>query len=188
MRDSPWVASPVPIHRDVIGRTEAPMTQTTQAQHDRLVTLGDTDLTVHDPTEDIRGRTVADRDGKEIGKIDGLMIDRDEQKVRYLKVEAGGFLGIGQRHFLIPVDAITRVGDDTVQINETQERVVGAPGYDPTLGPEASYWDSLGGYYGFMPFWGMGYGYPMYPYYGMTGGDRGHAAADDKWPDQGGKS
>ncbi|MDQ2787798.1 MAG: PRC-barrel domain-containing protein [Chloroflexota bacterium] len=164
------------------------MTPTTQTQHDRLVKLGDTDLTVHDPAEDIRGHTVADRDGKKIGKVDGLMIDRDEQKVRYLQVEAGGFLGIGERRFLIPVDAITRIGDDTVQVNETQERIIGAPGYDPKLGPVPAYWGTLGSYYGYMPFWGMGYGgYPMYPYYGMTGGAHGQPEAADKRSDQGGK-
>jgi len=145
------------------------MTHSTQTPHERLVKLGDTELTVRDPAEDIRGRTVKDRNGKAIGKVDGLMIDRDEQKVRYLQVEAGGFLGLGERHFLIPVDAITGIFGDNVHINETQERVVGAPGYDPKLGPTPTYWDSLGGYYGYLPFWGMGYGgYPMYPYYGET--------------------
>jgi len=170
------------------------MTHTTQTQHERLVKLGDTDLTVSDPAEDIRGRTVRDRDGKEIGKVNGLLIDRDEQKVRYLQVEAGGFLGLGERHFLIPVDAITRIVGNYVHINETQERVIGAPGYDPTLGPEPSYWDRLSGYYGYLPFWGVGYGgYPLVPFYGLgrgygtRGGYHGNAQADNKWPDQGGK-
>ena len=142
------------------------MTHTTQAQHERLVHLGDSDLTVSDPAEDIRGCTVKDRHGKKVGTVDGLMIDQYVQKVRYLQVESGGFLGLGQQHFLIPVDAITGIFGDNVHINETQERVVGAPGYDPKLGPEPSYWDELGGYYGYLPFWGMGYrGYPMYPHY-----------------------
>ncbi len=165
------------------------MTHTTQGPHERLVKLGDSDLTVRDPAEDIRGRTVKDRNGKDIGKVDGLMIDRDEQKVRYLQVEAGGFLGLGERHFLIPVDAITRISGDDVHINETQERVIGAPGYDPKLGPEPAYWGTLGSYYGYMPFWGMGYGgYPMYPYYGAASDEHGHAEGDDKWPDQGSKA
>ncbi len=144
------------------------MTATTHNPHERLVKLGDTDLTVRDPAEDIRGRTVEDRNGKDIGKIDGLLIDQDEQKVRYLQVEAGGFLGLGERHFLIPVDAVTRIVGDYVHIDETQERVIGAPGYDPKLGPAPTYWDDLGGYYGYMPFWGMGYDYPLYPYYEET--------------------
>ena len=147
------------------------MTAATQQPHERLVKLGDTDLTVLSPADDIRGRAVEDRDGKKIGTVEGLMIDRDERKVRYLQVEAGGFLGLGERHFLIPVDAVARVDAADVRVNEMRERVVGAPGYDPELGPAPTYWDDLGGYYGYMPYWGLGYGgYPLYPYYGAIRG------------------
>jgi sporulation protein YlmC with PRC-barrel domain len=47
-----------------------------------LLRLSDTDLKVADSTEDIRGRKVVDKDGKEIGDVDDLMIDDFERKVR----------------------------------------------------------------------------------------------------------
>ena len=44
-----------------------------------LSLLRDSDLTVADPDEDIRGRTVKDKDGKEMGRIDDLLFDADVQ-------------------------------------------------------------------------------------------------------------
>ena len=138
------------------------MSQTTKPT---LVKLGDTELTVGDPNEDVRGRTVLDRNNDEIGHVDALMIDDRDTKVRFLQVAAGGFLGLGERKFLIPVDAITRIDADHVHIDQTRERVANAPVYDPTLVAEHDYYDDLYGYYGYAPYWAPGYAYPAYPYY-----------------------
>jgi len=129
-----------------------------------LIKLGDTDLTVADPAEDIRGHTVVDQQGEDIGHVDGLMIDEDERKVRFLQVAAGGFLGIGEKTFLIPVDAISRIEDDQVRVDQTRERIVGGPSYDPDLVKQPDYFENSYGYYGYVPFWGAGYAYP-----GMAG-------------------
>lgn len=135
------------------------------AQTDRgaLVRLKDTELTV-EPAEDIRGHNVYDREGEEIGHVDDLLVDDREGKVRFLQIAAGGFLGLGERKFMVPVDAVTRVQDGEVRIDQTRERVVGTPEYDPEV-VEERYWDDLYGYYGYTPFWAPGYTYPGYPYY-----------------------
>lgn len=132
-----------------------------------IVKLGDTDQTVADPAEDIRGRDVIDRDGEDIGKVDALMIDEGEGKVRFLQVKGGGFLGIGDQTVLIPVDAITRIEEDRVHVDQTRERVAGGPRYDPDLAQERTYWEEAAGYYGYGPYWGAGYAYPAYPFYGV---------------------
>jgi hypothetical protein len=59
--------------------------------------------------------------------------DAAERKVRILEVRAGGFLGLGDKHFLLSVDAVTSVGEDAVHVNETRERIVHSPAYDPHL-------------------------------------------------------
>jgi hypothetical protein len=51
---------------------------------------------------------------------------------------AGGFLEIGDRHVLLPVDAITRVGKRDVLVNQTRERITGSPAYDPKLSEKAT--------------------------------------------------
>jgi sporulation protein YlmC with PRC-barrel domain len=129
-----------------------------------LVKLGDTDLTVADHAEDIRGRKVLDREREEIGKIDDLFIDQKEQKVRFLEVSAGGFLGLGETKFMIPVDAITAISADEVRIDQTRERVTGAPRYTPELA-DRRYLVNMYRHYGYAPYWGAGYVYPPYPYY-----------------------
>lgn len=130
-----------------------------------LVKLSDIDETVADREEDIRGRNVKDRNGEDIGKVDELMIDSDEHKVRFLEVASGGFLGIGQDKTFIPVDAITAIDADEVHIDQTREHVAGAPAYDPDLVDQTPYYESVYGYYGVTPFWGAGYVYPGYPFY-----------------------
>ena len=128
-----------------------------------LLRLSDSDLTVSDPAEDIRGRAVVDRDGEEVGKVDDLMIDDREHKVRFMRVASGGFLGIGEQTFMIPIDAITRIEGDTVHIDQSREHVARGPGYDPDL-EDQQYWVDVYGHYGYGPFWGPGYVYPRYPF------------------------
>lgn len=131
----------------------------------RLIKLGETDETVADVAEDIRGRDVRDSAGDDIGKINDLLIDADERKVRFLEVESGGFLGMGKDTTLIPVDAITSITEDDVRIGPSRDQVAGAPSYDPALVAEPDHYAATVSYYGFMPFWSVGYRYPDYPHY-----------------------
>ena len=141
------------------------MSQSQHATNAELEKLNDTDLTLADGAQDIRNHKIIDRNGDEIGHVSDLFIDRDERKVRMLEVRAGGFLGIGDRHFLLPVDAITRITEGDVHVNETRDRIVHSPVYDPTLivRPVQQYWEPYYGYYGLSPYWGMGYLYPQFP-------------------------
>jgi sporulation protein YlmC with PRC-barrel domain len=123
----------------------------------RLVKLSDSDLSVASEEEDVRGRSVKDRVGQDLGDVDDLLIDPDDRQVRFLVVGSGGFLGLGEQKSFIPVDAVTRVDDDTVIVDLTREHVAGAPAYDPDLIAEPSYLDGAYGYYGYVPFWGPGY-------------------------------
>lgn len=130
-----------------------------------LVRLGDSELTVANEDDDVRGRTVVDANGDETGKVDGLLIDRSERKVRFLEVGSGGFLGMGKQQVLVPVDAVTRVDEDHVYIDKEREHVASGPGYDPELMPEPdeSYLTNVYGYYGYMPHWGTGFVDPNRP-------------------------
>ncbi len=119
-----------------------------------LSKLSDTNMTVKTSDEDIRGRTVKDKDGNDVGKVDDLLIDGRDQKVRFLQVETGGFLGLGETKSFIPVDAITRITKDDVHINQSRAHVASAPRYDPGLAQRA-YHRSLYDYYGYAPYWGI---------------------------------
>lgn len=132
-----------------------------------LVKLGDTGKTVADIHEDIRGYTARDRSGEEIGKVEELLIDPQEEKVRFLIIASGGFLGIGKDKAFLPVDVVGSINDTDreVLVDQTREHIAGAPQYDPDLAEAESYYGGIYGYYGFAPYWAPGYAYPAYPYY-----------------------
>jgi sporulation protein YlmC with PRC-barrel domain len=131
----------------------------------KLARLSETGLVLANDNEDIRGREVVDRHGKKIGLVADLFIDEQERRIRMIQIKAGGFLGLGERHFLLPGDAITEVTKAEVHIDATLEWVIGSPAYDPHLivAPEADPWGSYYGYYGVSPYWGSGYVYPGFP-------------------------
>lgn len=129
-----------------------------------LIRLSDTGQTVADPEEDIRGRNVKDKDGDDIGKVDDLLVDEREHKVRFLRVEHGGILGFGTTPSFIPVDAISRITDEDVYIRQSGQQVAQAPRYDPELISAGDHYRDLYGYYGYPPYWTPGYMYPGYPY------------------------
>jgi sporulation protein YlmC with PRC-barrel domain len=130
-----------------------------------LIRLEDTDLIVAEKDADVRGRTAVDRNGEEVGEIDGLFIDTEERKVRFLELASGGLLGIGQKKSLIPVAAVARVSEDEVVIDQERTRIAGAPAYDPELTelPDRDFFEGVYGYYGYRSHWVPGYCYPRFP-------------------------
>lgn len=122
--------------------------------------LGDRGLTVDGSANDIRGRRVKDKHGEGIGKVADLLVDDQENKVRFLLVEHGGFLGLGATTSLLPVDAITKITDDEVLVDQSREHVAAAPAYSPDLVDDRRHHASIYSHYGYAPFWGEGYMYP----------------------------
>ncbi|MGI8434433.1 MAG: PRC-barrel domain-containing protein, partial [Nocardioidaceae bacterium] len=118
-----------------------------------LYTLGDRGQTVDGSANDVRGLEVKDKDGAGIGKVADLLVDDREQKVRFLLVEHGGFLGFGDTKTLVPVDAVTKVTEHEVFINQSRERVASVPGYAPELVDDQPYHASIYNYYGYEPYW-----------------------------------
>lgn len=128
-----------------------------------LHTIGDDKLMTADPAVDVRGRQVLDKAGQDIGHVDDLLVDDREHKVRFLRVAAGGFLGLGEAKFLIPVDAITKVDKKAVHVDQTLDHVTGGPRYDPKL-MDDPHLNDVYSHYGYGPWWGAGYMYPMLLY------------------------
>ncbi len=130
---------------------------TTNDNDATLYTLGDRGQTVDGSVNDVRGRKVKDKDGDGIGKVADLLVDDREQKVRFLLVEHGGFLGFGETTSLIPIDAVTKITEDDVFVDQSRERVAAAPGYTPDLVNDRRYHASLYDHYGHTPYWDADY-------------------------------
>ncbi len=122
-----------------------------------LSALSDSSQTIENPEDDLRGRNVKDKDGHAVGRVDDLLIDDEQGKVRFLRVEHGGLLGFGATQSFVPVDAISRIADKEVFIDHSREHVADAPPYDPELVDKLPFYNSLYGYYGYLPFWNVGF-------------------------------
>jgi sporulation protein YlmC with PRC-barrel domain len=129
-----------------------------------LENLNSSTLILEDHRLDIRGRKIIDKHGLEIGHVSDLFIDVAERKVRMIEVRAGGFVGIGDRHFLFPVDAIVSVAKNEVHLDESRDRVIGSPAYDPALRRKwtPKFYEPYYDYYGLLPYWGNDYMYPTF--------------------------
>lgn len=126
------------------------MTQNHQAS---LYVLGDRGQTVDGSANDVRGRQVKDNNGDGIGKVADLLVDDQEHKVRFLLVEHGGFLGFGETRSLIPVDAVAKVTEHEVFVDQSRERVAAAPGYAPDLVDDRAHQASIYNHYGYTASW-----------------------------------
>ena len=101
-----------------------------------LIRLGDSDFVPANPEEDVRGKDVYDAEGQRIGSVGDLYIERKEREVRFLEVGAGGFLGVGEKRFLVPVEAVVEVTEDRVTIEpDRTERVAGPSPFDTKVAP-----------------------------------------------------
>ena len=74
-------------------------------------------------SNDVQGTEVYGADGKHIGEVDHLIIDKLSGKVAYAVISFGGFMGLGHSHYPIPWSALsydTSLGGFQTHITEQQ--------------------------------------------------------------------
>ena len=121
-----------------------------------LTRLEDSSFRISDRSPDIRGRKLIDSGSYEIGDVKSLVVDEQAGEVRFLEVRSGGFLGLGGDVHLVPVDAVTSVGEEAVQVDVTRERVLDAPAYEPEVDDPEAYYSDVYVHYGYRPYWAGG--------------------------------
>jgi sporulation protein YlmC with PRC-barrel domain len=87
------------------------------------------------------GMSVKDADGRTIGSINDLMVDLGDNQVRYLAVSYGGFLGLGDKLFAVPVSAfdMNEKGETRFLVLDLpEERLKKAPGFDQNHWPNTA--------------------------------------------------
>ncbi len=128
-----------------------------------LVKLSDSSFILEDPNQHLRGRDVYYRDGQKVGTVEDFYVDGEERKVRFLHVGVGGFLGIGEKHFLIPVEAVRDANEDRVSIDQSRERVLGAPDFRVDTAPTTDYLRGIYDHYGYPAPLGLPFAIPAHP-------------------------
>jgi sporulation protein YlmC with PRC-barrel domain len=78
----------------------------------------------------VEGTEVRRSDGKKIGTIQRLMIDKLSGEVAYAVLNFGGFLGMGEKHLPVPWERMKfNRSLDAYEINMTEDELSRAPSY-----------------------------------------------------------
>ena len=105
----------------------------------------------------LSGDKVTNNLGEHLGKIEDLMIDIDHGCVAYAVLSFGGFLGMGDKLFAIPWDALAiDLEEKEFILNVDKERLENAPGFDKDNWPQMadrSWGQGIYDYYGHRPYW-----------------------------------
>ena len=85
------------------------------------------------------GTNVKNGQGEDLGKIEDMMVDTTTGAVSYAVLSFGGFLGIGEKLFAVPLQ-VMRVDtkDEEFVLNESKERLEEAPGFDKDNWPDSA--------------------------------------------------
>lgn len=78
--------------------------------------------------------------GENLGRIKDIMVDISEGKIEYVVIEFGGFLGMNQKYFAVPMSALTIAKEhrDAFILNETKESLKRYPGFDKDHWPNTN--------------------------------------------------
>ncbi len=108
-----------------------------------LVKMSDSGFGVNSRESDIRRLGVFNRNGEQIGSVEDFYVDTQERKVRFLEVGTGGFMGLGEKRFLIPVEAVTYFREGGVTVGEGGEKIRESPPFDTKIIPLDAYERSI---------------------------------------------
>lgn len=103
----------------------------------------------------IVGDSVRNTQGEDLGKIEDLMIDVNQGNVRFAVLSFGGFLGMGDKLFAVPLEAMTvDLDEHEFVLDVDKERLEQAPGFDKSDWPT-----DIGGDWGrtVYTYWGVTY-------------------------------
>lgn len=107
--------------------------------------------------DSLEGTSVRNREGEDLGELKSIMIDLAGGRVAYAVLSFGGFLGMGDKLFALPWEAL-RVDQENERIilDAPREVLENAPGFDkdewPDLG-ESGYGVRIYEHYGYDPYW-----------------------------------
>lgn len=105
------------------------------------------------------GNKVVNKEGEPLGNIKDLMVDLDDAQIAYAVLSFGGFLGLGDKLFAIPLEALTFGSEDhTVTLDVDREVLKNAPGFDKDHWPDSAQYEAgwlldIYEYYGYSPYW-----------------------------------
>lgn len=107
----------------------------------------------------LKGSGVKNIAGDNVGEIKDLMIDRENGTVGYAVLTFGGFMGLGNKLFAVPLEAFAfdeESANDQLILNVDRELLEDAPGFDKDnwpQDPDEAFINSVYTHYGYEPYW-----------------------------------
>ena len=105
----------------------------------------------------LKGEKVVNGKREDLGKIEDYMIDLDNGRIAYCVLSFGGFLGMGNKLFMVPWKALTL---DTVNkqfiLDVNKDTLKRAPGFDKDHWPDTTapeFATDIYTFYGVTPYW-----------------------------------
>lgn len=103
------------------------------------------------------GDPVVNPKGEDLGKIEDFVIDPKTGRIDYAVLSFGGFLGMGDKLFAVPIEAMKLSTEERRFILDVdKERLKHAPGFDKNHWPDTSdraFGTKVYNYYGYTPRW-----------------------------------
>lgn len=103
-------------------------------------------------TSTLTGDNVVNLNGENLGTIKDLMIDTENGRVVYAVLSFGGFLGLGDKLFAIPLEALQLdTANKRFMLDVDKARLEEAPGFDEDNWPKTadrSFIDDVYSHYG----------------------------------------
>ena len=88
---------------------------------------------------DVIGMKVEGTDDKSLGTIKDLVLDPVEGDIQYAVLDFGGFLGIKDKYFIVPWEAITfNATGKKIVLDVSKRDLKKAPGFDKSHWPDFS--------------------------------------------------
>ena len=101
------------------------------------------------PQAELRQRSVFDSGARHIGEVANLYVD-DDRTLHFVDVVTSGFLGLGKKHHLVPVEAITDESPGSITLGVDEQTVEGAPAFsNPQAGPDDQLQRAVREHYGY---------------------------------------
>lgn len=108
-------------------------------------------------SSNVLGVTVKNMENDDLGTIEEIVLDKFTGEVRYLVLSFGGFLGMGDKFFAIPWNAIHYdENQDAFTMNMSEEKLKNAPGFDKDNWPnmaDTGWAEGVFNFYGTEPYW-----------------------------------
>ena len=103
------------------------------------------------------GDDVVNSAGENLGKIEEVMLDVEDDRIAYAVLSFGGFLGIGNKLFAVPWEALELdAPNKRFVLDVPREKLEQAPGFDKSNWPDfadRTFGAEIYKYYETVPYW-----------------------------------